>query len=191
MQSTDIVQSIVAISSLIGVIVPVIKLYLDWIASRPRTKINKWIFVVIISGIVLVGNTGFWGWRRLGPTKVRITHPMDYGSVEHEEMIRGTSKRVPKQHAIWVVVFPHEANLYHPQNAPAEVQETGDWSTLVYIGTEKDSGKRFDIIAVVADKTAQDSFRAYLADGKKKDWPGLENLPEEATIGARITVTRR
>jgi len=125
-------------------------------------------------------------------TEVKITCPADFDQVDVTEMARGTSQLVPDGHVIWVVLFPQITGRYYPQNDPAVIEATGNWSSSVCIGVEGDVGLKFDILAVVADEAAQSSFRAYLADAKdRKDWPGLERLPEGATVYHRITVTRK
>jgi len=54
------------------------------------------------------------------------------------------------------------------------------------------SNKKFDIMAVLADKEAQGVFNDYLIQAKgEKAWPGLENLPNGAVEYDRITVTRK
>lgn len=158
----------------------------------PR-KINTWTIVMCISLILLASNLGVFGLRYWGPTtKVEITYPYDGATVEIREMVRGTSQKIPEGQTIWIVVYPHVAGRYYPQNDPADVQANGDWTSLTFIGVEEDVGGKFDIIAVLADKRAQDTFYAYLTQAKdKKTWPGLKRLPEGATIYDRITVTRK
>lgn len=124
-------------------------------------------------------------------TKVKITYPNDGNVVEIKETIRGTSQRVPNEHKIWVVIYPHGVYRYYPQSDSAKVQEDGEWSSSSYIGVEEDIGREFDIIAMLLDKKAQDTFNDYLTQAEKeKTYPGLEKLPEGSTIYDRITVTR-
>jgi hypothetical protein len=125
-------------------------------------------------------------------TDVRITYPVDSVQVEREEMVRGTSQLIPEGYAIWIVVYPYVANRYYPQNDSAVIEAKGDWSSRTCIGVEADMGLKFDILAVLASKTAQDAFGAYLQTARdKEDWPGLEKLPKGATVYHRITVTRK
>lgn len=123
---------------------------------------------------------------------LKITYPPSGGRVEIREIVRGTSQDILKEQAIWIVIYPHEVSRYYPQDYPADVQANGDWSSSVFIGIEIDVGKKFDIIAVLADKKAQDAFNDYLEECKeKRSWPGLESLHEDAVIYDRITVIRR
>lgn len=196
-QPIDITQIIVAIISTVAVLYSAQKQKLERKQTKPPEpvlppKITTWIIVICVSIILLIANLGVFGWRYWGSTptpEVKITYPYDGATVEIREMIRGTSQRIPKGQVIWVAAY---LDRYHPQNYPADVQANGDWSSLAFIGIEEDIGKKFDIIAVLADKKAQDTFNAYLIQARDtKTWSGLERLPEGALIYDRITVTRK
>ena len=200
-QPIDITQVIVAIITTAGVIYPawVLRQRQKPKPERERAKppeevaprkISIWTIVMCISLILLVANLGVFGWRYWPTTEVEITYPYDGAIVEIREMVRGTSQKIAEGQAIWIVVYVD--GRYYPQDDPADVQVDGDWSSLAFIGIEEDVGRKFDIIAVLANKDAQDAFNAYLVQAKvKKTWPGLEKLPNGAEIYDRITVTRR
>jgi len=125
-------------------------------------------------------------------TDATITYPSNGAEVEREEMVRGTSQEVPAGHVIWIVVFPHAASRYYPQDRQADIEAKGDWTSKAYIGVEENVGEGFDIIAVIADEAGQGVFRRYFEDARKNnDWRGLEQLPEGAVIYNRVTVTRK
>lgn len=159
--------------------------------GEPR-KISPWTIVMGVSLILLAANLGVFGWQYWRPTtKLEITYPHDGANVEISETVRGTSEKIPEGQAIWIMVYPHVIGRYYPNNDPAGVQANGDWTSLTSIGIEEDVNRKFDIIAVLADKRAQDAFNAYLKQAKDTDtWPGLERLPEGVTIYVRIPVTR-
>lgn len=195
-QPIDITQIIVAIITTAGVVYSVKQRRKQKESQKPEgepRKISTWTIVIGVSLILLAANLGVFGLRYWGPTtEVEITYPYDGATVEIREMVRGTSQKIPEGPAIWIVVYPHVAGRYYPQNDTADVQANGDWTSLTYIGIEEDVNRKFNIIAVLADKRAQDAFNAYLTQAKdKKTWPGLERLPEGATIYDRITVTRK
>jgi len=130
----------------------------------------------------------------VGPRQpvVTITYPSDGAPVEIREMIQGTSERIPEGQLLWIIVYSQMAGRYYPQNDVGAVQANGDWSSLAVIGIEEDVGRKFDIVAVLAGKEAQDAFNAYLAQSKdQKKWLGLERLPNGVAIYDRITVTRK
>lgn len=197
-QPIDITQIIVAIITAVGVVCSVVRPPpppppVDSKTGIVPQKINLRTIIMLINVILLVVNLGIFGWRYWGhATKVEITYPNNGVSAEVREMVRGTSQKIPKGQAIWIVVYPHIAGRYHPQNDPADIQANGDWASLTFIGIENDVGNKFDIIVVLADKNTQDTFKAYLTQSNdKKVWLGLEKLPEGATVYNRITVTRK
>ena len=193
-QPIDITQIIVAIITAIGVI----------IAARQRRRqrerptrpegeprISTWTILMSACLILLAANLVVFGLRYWEP-EVEITYPYDGATVEIGEMVRGTSQKIPEKQAIWILVNPHIAGRYYPQNVPADVQANGDWTSFTYIGIEEEVNRKFYIIAVLADKRTQDAFNAYLIQAKDTDkWPGLERLPEGATTYDSITVTRK
>ncbi len=196
-QPIDITQIIVAIITAIGIIIAARQRRMQ--RNRPRPdgesrRIGTWTILMGVCLILLAANLGVFGWRYWGPTtEVEITYPSDGANVEIREMARGTSQKIPEGQAIWIVVYTHVVDRYYPRDNHADVQANGDWaSSLTYIGIEEDVNKKFDIIAVLADKRAQDAFNAYLKQSEDTEtWPGLKRLPEGATIYDRITVTRK
>lgn len=183
-QPIDITQIIVAIIAATGVIISAI--------IRRRQRVSPtWTILMVVCLILLAANLGVFGWRYCKP-KVEITYPYDGATVEIREIVRGTSEKIPKGHAIWIVVYPHLVDRYYPQNNSADVQANGDWTSNTSIGIEEDVNRKFDIIAVLADKRAQDAFEAYITQAKDtKKWSGLGKLIEGTTIYDRITVTMK
>lgn len=128
------------------------------------------------------------------PTVVtlQISQPIEGAKINQTETVKGNSQNIPAGSVIWIVVFLPSTGRYYPQNFPADVQANGDWTSLCYIGQANDSGLKAEFIVVLADKSAQDAFNAYLQDAKdKNDYSGLERLPAGATIYQRISVTRK
>jgi hypothetical protein len=112
------------------------------------------------------------------PSSLTITHPSNYDYVDLQEIVTGTSQNIDTGQVIWVLIYPHAAGRYYPQDEPADVQANGDWSTLVYFGTAADVGLKFDVIAVLANEEAQTAFNKYLEECiENQSWPGLEELP--------------
>jgi len=124
--------------------------------------------------------------------EVRITYPVGETVVDQTQTIRGTSRSIPAGAVIWVVVFSPDVGAYYPQDQPAALEADGVWSSTAYIGIDTDANKRFDILALVADRNIQDSFTAYLAESRAKgQWPGLRNLPAGDVPLSRVSVIRR
>lgn len=125
-------------------------------------------------------------------TEVKIDQPTEGAKIETIATIKGTSQMLPDESVIWAVVFLPATGRYYPQNYPADVQANGNWAAVINVGQEGESGLQADILAVVADASAQDIFNTYLTDARdKKDFPGLERLPDGALIYHRISVVRQ
>jgi hypothetical protein len=188
MDSSEITAIIVAIIGVIGVIVSNRRR-----SDKPPLRPDPWLIGICFFILVTMAAVSFLGWQHCAPTRLKIVYPSNNSMVNLSERIQGSSTRIPKEHAVWVIVMPHEVNRYYPQDSEASVQKNGIWNSLAHIGIEEDAGKgkTFHIIAVLADKAAQDSFRAYLAHGKEKGWSGMENLPQGATQYDSVIVTRK
>lgn len=160
-----------------------------------KPPLNQWALAIWALVAIAAINTGFLGWRWFGPepaTDAAITYPIDLAEVNQTETVRGTVQGLPSEHVIWVAVVPLEVGRYYPHDRPADIEAHDKWSSLAYIGIPADTGKRFDILVLVANHQAQGAFTAYLADAEgRSDWAGMESLPVGAVIYDRITVTRK
>ncbi|HEX5760452.1 MAG TPA: hypothetical protein VF121_14790 [Thermoanaerobaculia bacterium] len=193
----DLTQVLVTLISTIGAIV--IARAGKKAESAPsraeEASLTKWHLGMWMCIIVAVVNSGILGWRLISPaptTKVAITYPVNLARVEQSETVRGTVEGLPSGQVVWVTIFVQEVGRYYPQNRPADIEASGRWSSLVYLGQPADVGKRFDILAAVATTEAQSAFSAYLTDARDRtDFSGLEALPAGALIHDRITVTRK
>jgi hypothetical protein len=191
--AVDITQILVTLISTIGVIVCAVVGKKG--GNEKKDPPNKWAIGMWICIALAVINSGVLGWRLLHPspaTDVSITYPINHARIDQNETVHGTSQELPSGQVIWVIVFAQDVGRYYPQDRPADIEAGNKWSSIVYIGIPEDTGKRFDVLVVLADADAQDAFSAYLADSaQRNDWSGLVALPKGAVIYDRITVTRK
>ena len=132
-----ITEIIVAVISVIGAAIAnrIKKHPPNIIMSRETwTKLAAITMVICLFSLVSVFIIVIW--NAVGPKEsvVRITYPSDGATVEIREIVRGKSQNVPKEQAIWVVIYPHEVNRYYPQDYPADIQANGyghPWLSLV------------------------------------------------------------
>lgn len=90
------------------------------------------------------------------------------------------------------MLFVQKVSRYYPQNQAADVQPSGGWASMTYIGVPSDVGLKFELIAVLVDKEGQDAFNKYLVNAKNKsDYAGLEQIPNGAIVYDRVSVTRK
>jgi PGF-pre-PGF domain-containing protein len=124
-------------------------------------------------------------------TSINITHPFDNSIVLMKEKVTGTSQNIPNGQKLWILVYPHNAYKYYPQHGSVAIENNGDWSIDIEIGTQVNVGEKFDIIAVLANQSAQNEFINYINTGiNTKQWPGMPSIPNGAVEYAKVTVTR-
>jgi hypothetical protein len=136
-------------------------------------------------------------------SSVTITYPQNSSKVGSNVTVNGNSQNVSAHQVIWIIVFVPKVGVgyqYYPMSEAAKMQDNGEWSSFTTLGGDKDIGDRFDIIAVIADQTAQEAIRDYISsltaynNGSKSNVPGF--LPGIATLPAGtveynwITITR-
>jgi hypothetical protein len=126
-----------------------------------------------------------------GGVNVSITSPTNGMVVNQSQPVLGTINHLcPGQH-LWLVLQPG-AGGYYPQQDVAVASDAGSWSTATYFGrpSKVDDGLRFALLAVVADNSTDQQFRAYVASGKATgNYPALPGL-DDAAVLSQITVIR-
>jgi PGF-pre-PGF domain-containing protein len=119
--------------------------------------------------------------------EVNITSPLNTAKLH--DTITGTAKHIPEGQALWILIYPYTAAKYYPQSAVST--QTEDWALPVQFGQENSTGTKFDIIAILANQTAQDKLNIYYNESKANiSWEGIPTLPEGAINLTRVTVTR-
>lgn len=123
--------------------------------------------------------------------EIEIIHPVE--ETHWQENIGGIARNIPDGYQLWVLVYSQEKEQYYPY--AKVVPQYGEWVIPVTIGFKSDSYKKFDILAVLADKDAQDRFNAYLDTVEENDEniysQGIYLIPDGAKEYSRITLTRR
>jgi hypothetical protein len=128
-------------------------------------------------------------------TKVEITNPQNEATISKSIDIEGTSKDISVGQDLWIMIYPHGANRYYPQDKhdlPIVTMANGDWSAQANIGSDADSGLEFKIFAVLADEKANKAIIDYLDQCKLNgSWLGMEKLPDGAMLYDEVSVTRK
>jgi PGF-pre-PGF domain-containing protein len=124
--------------------------------------------------------------RKTDPT-VNITSPLN--TVKISDTITGTAKYIPDGQAVWIIIYPHKAHKYYPQNK-VDIQNE-NWELQAQFGQKNNDSEKFDMIAVLADQNAQNEFTAYLDKSNSvQKWEGIQALPNVTQELDRVTVTR-
>jgi len=129
---------------------------------------------------------------RPAQTDIRITYPQDQALSDRIEMIQGTSRNIPDEHQMWLVIFSKDIGKFYPQENPILAGSNGMWSKKCYVGSERDAGRDFELMVVLADPIANSVFLDYIEESESTGkWPGMNRLPEGAEIHAKVNVIRR
>jgi hypothetical protein len=130
----------------------------------------------------------------LVPTRIRITDPVDNGTMLRMADVKGTACHVPKDRRLWLLALPEGASVYHPQAGPVEIVSDVNWLATAPDGLYDPIGvgRRFILIAVLADSKASSDLKDYLDKAKSTGrYPGLERLPDGAVRYHQVIVTRK
>lgn len=120
---------------------------------------------------------------------VSIVSPDGHRPVSALETVSGTVTNPELGKAVWVVVKSQSDGRYYPHKAAADMSSANEWkSSDTNIGAASDKGRKYDVIAVLADSTAQGMLRAYADDPASA---GLDNLPPGIRQMDMVTVTRK
>jgi len=142
----------------------------------------------IFSLLLLVSScfvVGYWIFFQI--PVITCDYPHNGDTVDLHTTIEGLETNIPNEKTLWIIVFSHDNGRYYPQNKPIEIpsgdpisgRKSGKWSCPAVFGDEsnpqKDRGKDFDIIIVLANKDADKSFMNYLSTNQV--YIGVASVP--------------
>jgi hypothetical protein len=120
------------------------------------------------------------------------------GRVAQEEIISGTLSGVEDALSVWVLVFPFYGRWYPQSYDPCTglhtIQTDGQWRVRAVFGNDKDKGKPFDVVVVLADEQASAFFNEKQKEFcRDNNYPGFLTieLPDGITEKYKIRVIRR
>jgi len=120
---------------------------------------------------------------------VTITEPQLDAQVSYRAQIRGTAQFVPEGLSLWIIVYVNKNNEYWPQWKATVAH--GEWHGWAIVGQANSAlnGNPYEILAVLADASADDSFGAWFIDKDTEHPEALARLPAGATRAASHPVT--
>ena len=154
--------------------------------KRPRVVIASITIIFVIA--ILVAMFAIY----MQPY-VKITYPIDSANVESIEEVNGTSRNIPNEQVLWLLVYGTGSQCYYPMERPIVVLPNGNWSCTAYIGTVNDAGHAYDIYVVQANQVAVNEIEFYLNNSVNEttgEEPGMVQLPIGTTTRDKIRVNR-
>ncbi len=189
----DIAELVGTIVGTLGTLVGLFKVRQERRRSGRHRFWSRWTVVISIFILLLAAIVVLFSVRLAGDsaTEVSIVYPSDGATVELAEVVQGESQSVPSSSKVWVVVFIASLGRYYPNLYPVDTDSSGNWSCLTYFGRPGDTGD-FDLLAVLADEPAQESFRQYADRAVSAGaYDGVAVLPKGAVVEDQAAVTRR
>ena len=123
---------------------------------------------------------------------VTITSPRSGQTVTEDAQVEGTAS-TPAGSFLWLFAHRKGLQLWWPQGGgPAPLSPTGKWQTVVTFGTDRDTGREFEIATAVVDANTNEQLRSWVKRAEDSGrYPGIQ-FPSVAG-GCRIasiTVTK-
>jgi hypothetical protein len=194
--TAGLIASIAALlAGLTAIITQLVKIWHKYGKDLKKTlrALLNWItalaLAIVIGGfIILVARTP----PQCQPTTLTITSPTAGAVVNVSEIVTGHVTCLSSDQHAWLILQPAVpgGGGYFPAD---EVSAAGNtWSTTVYFGQQSavDNGRPFTLLAVIANDTADQRFRSWLAAGSATgSYPALADLTGAAVL-AQIKVIR-
>jgi hypothetical protein len=143
------------------------------------------IIGLLVIGITLTGIALYLIYTQ--PTTITITYPANTAQVSMWEWVSGTSQNIPNGYELWIVVKVDGLHFLHKVNT---INKDGTWQHNVQIGQENENGKNFDLIAVLANSSAQETAQYWLKNNDSANRYDLRELPAGMIPYNAITVER-
>jgi hypothetical protein len=190
-------------AALIGLIALIITA-LDYFRVDPNSRHVK--VGALASGLVMVliavGGGGYLFGRSVGDKdelrrkgnierpsapSVEILSPEPDDAIPYKNLVKGTASGLEPGQVVWLL--DRDANedprgdVYSPHDHPCPIGEDGTWQCEnVFIGVEgdskRDTPKRYEIVAVLADGHAQNKFIDYHYAAAETGYHGIGIPPE-------------
>ena len=117
---------------------------------------------------------------------VTIVSPKPGQTVTEDAQVEGTAS-IPSGSFLWVFAHRKGLQLWWPQGGgPASISIRGNWQVVVTFGTERDTGREFEIATAVVDPNTNEQLRGWVKRAEESGrYPGFQ-FPS-ITAGCKIT----
>jgi hypothetical protein len=122
-------------------------------------------------------------------TSVTIVSPANNAYVDRYEWVSGTSQNIPVDQHLWLIV---QVNGMYFAHEVETINTDGTWRHNTMIGQEDETGKKFDLLAVLADSPAHTTLKDWRDKQNTEQQYDLKSLPSTGVKEcSAITITRR
>jgi len=104
-------------------------------------------------------------------------------------VFRGKVDNLKQGELLWALLQPADSGRVYPGVGPCSTQDDGMWNCPDFIlGPYDPNGVEFRVLLVRADAAAVSAFFSYELNRPDETFPGLDQLPGGAPIGASVTI---
>ena len=150
---------------------------------------KRYLFVILCLLLVSIGIS-----YSADAIEAKIVSPLNGTMVPKIIDVEINAKDIPTELDLWLGVYPLDVKRYYIQDkrhSPFVRTIRGNLSTEAQVGIDFDSGLRFRLLTIAANRTAIVSIMDYLDKSNKiGSWPGIVTLPDGAVIYDTKIVTR-
>lgn len=188
--------TVLVLGSLFCILTKIIKMNRDRrgttikaIERKNKTPLFIHVTVIIVIISLFVTSSGCAKLTDTAKPEIEIIQPTE-DKVDWKVDVGGTADNIPGGNELWVLVYSDDKKQYYPITK-AEIKN-GEWTVnQVPIGPKDDGGKEFDIIAMLADKNAQNILDNHLNEtGEDIYSKGMYRIPDGVKEYDRITLKR-
>jgi hypothetical protein len=150
---------------------------------------KKYLFVILCLLLVSIGIA-----YSADAIEAKIVSPLNGTMVPKIIDVEINAKDIPTGLDLWLGVYPLDVKRYYIQDkrhSPFVRTIRGNLSTEAQVGIDFDSGLKFRLLTIAANRTAIVAILDYMDKSNKiGSWPGLAKLPDGAVIYDTKTITR-
>lgn len=188
--------TVLVLGSLFCILMKIIKMNRDRrgttikaIERKNKTPLFIHVTVIIVIISIFVTSSGCAKLTDTAKPEIEIIQPTE-NKVDWKVDVGGTADHTLGGNELWVLVYSDDKKQYYPVTK-AEIKNS-EWTiNQVPIGSKNDEGKEFDIIAVLADKNAQNILDDHLNEtGEDIYSKGMYRIPDGVKEYDRITLKR-
>jgi hypothetical protein len=150
---------------------------------------KKYLFVILCLLLVSIGIA-----YSADAIEAKIVSPLNGTMVPKIIDVEINAKDIPTELNLCLGVYPLDVKRYYIQDkrhSPFVRTIRGNLSTEAQVGIDFDSGLKFRLLTIAANRTAIVAILDYMDKSNKiGSWPGLVTLPDGAVIYDTKIVTR-
>jgi hypothetical protein len=121
---------------------------------------------------------------------VSINKPQPGDRLTVRAEVTGTARRLQETY-LWILAHPMGVALWWPQGSGPTPVMKDHWTTFVFIGSERDVGRDFEIAAILVDQDENSRLRQWVDDAERSGQYSGIRFPRVVAACSSATVRVR